>query len=130
MRRYIEQVYGWNEEDQEHYFRGSFHPQEIHVIQVDGKDAGMYVYDADEDGEVLLKRIEVLPEYQGQGIGSYIIKRLIGRAKKEGRDLRLHVFKINPARQLYSRLGFEVVHETETHYVMRVRHQMDVSGGT
>lgn len=129
MQQYIEEVYGWNEEGQENYFRRSFNPQEIHVIQVDRKDVGMYVYDADDNGEYLLKRIEVLPEYQGKGIGGFIIDQLIHSAKKEDRDLRLHVFKINPARQLYSRLGFEVVHETETHYVMRVQNQTDAGDG-
>jgi hypothetical protein len=31
--------------------------------------------------------------------------------------------------RLYSRLGFEVVHETETHYVMRVQNQTDAGDG-
>ena len=129
MQRYIEEVYGWDEEAQENYFRGNFNPQEIHVIQLDGKDVGMYVYDADDDGESLLKRIEVLPEYQSKGIGSFIIKQLSHSAKKEGRDHRLHVFKTHPARQLYTRLRFEVLYETETHYVMRVQKQTDTGDG-
>ena len=41
----------------------------------------------------------------------------------------MHVFKINPARQLYSRLGFQIVDETETHYVMRVQNQPDAGDG-
>ena len=77
-----------------------------------------------------MKRIEVLPEYQGKGISGFMINQLIRSAKKEGRDLRLHVFKINPARRLYSRLGFQIVDETETHYVMRVQNQPDAGDGT
>jgi ribosomal protein S18 acetylase RimI-like enzyme len=33
--------------------------------------------------------------------------------------IRLFVLKVNPARRLYERLGFQVLEETETHYVMR-----------
>ena len=33
--------------------------------------------------------------------------------------VELQVLKVNPARRLYGRLGFQVTGETETHYLMQ-----------
>lgn len=40
-------------------------------------------------------------------------------ASARGLPTRLQVLKVNPARSLYERLGFELVEETQTHYVMQ-----------
>jgi len=72
-----------------------------------------------EHGDHLeLVDLHLLPEYQRQGIGSYVIKQLIARAQQQQIAVRLEVLKVNPARTLYERLGFTVIGETATHYVM------------
>jgi len=63
--------------------------------------------------------IYILPEYQGKGIGSFIINDLIREASHSGESIYLQVFKTNPARELYQRLGFEFSGETDTHYLMQ-----------
>jgi ribosomal protein S18 acetylase RimI-like enzyme len=60
-----------------------------------------------------------LPAYQGRGIGTTLIRRLQQRARKEGVPVTLQVFKVNPARALYERLGFKVTGETDTHCRMK-----------
>jgi ribosomal protein S18 acetylase RimI-like enzyme len=54
----------------------------------------------------LLRLIDIamLPEWQGKGIGTHLIRDLIG----ERLPVVLHVAIDNPARALYERLGFEV----------------------
>jgi ribosomal protein S18 acetylase RimI-like enzyme len=69
--------------------------------------------------EVLLKFIEVLPEYQNQGIGTAVIKSVLEQAHHTGRPVGLQVLKVNPARSLYERLGFLTTGQTATHYLMR-----------
>lgn len=120
MKQYVEEIYGWDGEFQRAYFERDFWPEEIRIIQSDGVDVGMYAMVQDEDG-YKLKRIEVLPTYQNRGIGTEILKVLLARADMENKPIGLRVFKINPAKRLYERLGFEVTGETETHYLLARR---------
>jgi ribosomal protein S18 acetylase RimI-like enzyme len=64
-----------------------------------------------------LARIAILPEFQNQGIGTAILQKIIGAAPTH-KPLRLQVFKINPARRLYERLGFVKTGATRTHLCM------------
>ena len=45
-------------------------------------------------------------------------EQVLHEAAMRGLPTRLHVLKINPASVLYRRLGFSLVEETETHYIM------------
>ena len=117
MRQYVEQVYGWDDTVQYEYFENSFHPENIKIIQVDGQDMGMYeLQERDEDW--FLARIEILPEFQRKGIGTKVIQGIIQEAKGTNKPLDLQVFKVNPARKLYERLGFIKVGENKIHIQM------------
>ncbi|MBW4512743.1 MAG: GNAT family N-acetyltransferase [Scytonematopsis contorta HA4267-MV1] len=58
--------------------------------------------------------MELLPEYQCLGIGTQLIQSVISQAKSLNKPVVLHVLKINPAKSLYERLGFETVEEIAT----------------
>ena len=68
--------------------------------------------------DIFLSNIELLPAYQGQGIGTHLIRALITEARQKGIPITLQVLKVNPARKLYERLGFSINGETPTHYLM------------
>jgi GNAT superfamily N-acetyltransferase len=119
MRKYIESIYGWDEAVQYSYFEKGFQPEALQIIQVDGRDVGMYEAQVRED-DWLLVRIEVHPDYQGKGIGTIAINGIIEKANEAGRTLCLQVFKINPAQNLYQRLGFTKTGETKTHILMEM----------
>lgn len=51
-------------------------------------------------------RMEMAPEFQGQGIGYAILSDLLRQAQQRGLPARLGVFAHNPARRLYERPGF------------------------
>ncbi|QDY80280.1 GNAT family N-acetyltransferase [Streptomyces qinzhouensis] len=53
----------------------------------------------------------VLPEWRGKGIGTALVTHSLGAARKLGFDAMQFnlVRETNPARQLYERLGFEIV---------------------
>ncbi len=58
-----------------------------------------------------LLQIMLLPEYQGQGIGTRLLQDLINQSREHNTTLQLGVLKGNPARCLYERLGFRLLHE-------------------
>lgn len=47
-----------------------------------------------------------------------MIQVLLQEAFDQYLPVRLRVLKVNPARRLYERLGFKVVEEADTHYLM------------
>lgn len=107
MRQYIETIWGWNDDWQQEYFRRKFDPAARQVVQVEGRDAGVVVVERRPD-EVYLGLIELLPEYQGRGIGTQIVNDIKAAAHGAGLPMALHVLRSNdPARRLYERLGFQ-----------------------
>ena len=69
--------------------------------------------------DVFLRVIEIHPAYQRQNLGATIIQKIIDDAARRMKPVFLRVLKVNPAKQLYDRLGFAVIEETSTHYIMR-----------
>lgn len=119
MRTYVEATYGpWVDDWQREYYQARFNPNNWKIIQVDQNDAG--VLDVQNRAEELfVVRIELLPAYQGRGIGSAVMKTVMAEATNQGKPVALRVLKVNiRARDLYQRLGFGVTGETDTHYIM------------
>jgi len=56
---------------------------------------------------------------EGGPIGTTILRAELARAAALGQPIRLRVLLQNRAFGLYQRHGFEVTHETETHYLMQ-----------
>lgn len=120
LKKYVEKTWGWNEEWQKANFKNAFNPNDGEIIVVDGADAG-FLWIVEKESETLLASIRLLPEFQNKGVGTRIIKNLLDKSDK---PVRLQVLKINPARNLYDRLGFEIIGETDTHFVMRTAIQL------
>jgi ribosomal protein S18 acetylase RimI-like enzyme len=120
MREYVARTWGWDEALQAQMFRGRFDPTKIEIIEWDGQSVGMWLVTEDES-EIHLRSIEIAPAYQGRGYGTSLINALLLRASVDRRTVRLEVLKVNPARMLYERLGFEPVGETPTHVVMATK---------
>ena len=115
MRPYVEQIWGWDEEFQERRFRESYDHTKTQVVVVDGHATGLLGV-SEREWATFIDQIEIVPEYQGRGIGTALINEVLAR----GRPVELDVLKVNAdARRLYERLGFRVTGETERHYHMR-----------
>ena len=67
-----------------------------------------------------LVQLQIVPAFQGRGLGTLIVQELIAEAQRAGATLRLSVLKTNPARRLYERLGFVVVAEKPAALVMQL----------
>jgi len=122
MKDYVDKTWGWNDDFQQKIFKEKFEPDKLKIITFDKKDIGIIVIE-DRYEDVFLRIIEILPEYQNKGIGKYIVQSLIDKAKNENKVVFLYVLKVNPAQNLYKSLGFEIISEITTHYIMRTNYK-------
>ena len=81
------------------------------------KEIGFYNSEILENGNYEVGNICIIPEYQGKGIGTQILKYKL----EENTDMNIEIqyFKQNPVGRLYERLGFIPSGETEFHYQMK-----------
>lgn len=116
----IEKIWGkWDDVWQRAELRKDFDTGLLEVITCGGTNAG-YVFVCRYDTHVQLADIAILPEYQGKGIGTHLIKALLAEARGRGLPMGLGVFKINPgAQKLYNSLGFVQVSEDDIFIKMR-----------
>lgn len=117
MKPYIEKIWEWDDGAQRQHYEQSFSADDYQIIQLEDEDIGVLSMLPMEEYD-FLARIEILPDYQNQGIGTAIMQSLIERAKAKKHPIMLRVFKINPAHHLYERLGFQAMRQNEIHYDM------------
>lgn len=87
--------------------RDGFDPAHTWVIEVGGAFAGCVALRPAEDSH-WLEHFYLAPERQGGGIGSGVLRTLLGRCDRDGVVVRLNVLRGSPARRLYERHGFTV----------------------
>lgn len=94
------------------------HPNAIfEIIEFRGEPVGLHIAEY-QKVHILLIDIFLLPETRGLGIGTTVIQTLKTEAEREGKSLRMHVFKDNIAFNLYRSLGFEIVRDTGAQWEM------------
>lgn len=122
MRTYVEAVWGWDDAVQREFHDQRFDPAMTRIITVDGLDAGSLNVQYRPD-DIYLARIEIHPDFQGRGIGSQLIRRLVEEAAERDQPVVLDVLTVNSrARALYRRLGFrEVCRYGENEIKIRMR---------
>lgn len=118
MKKYVDQTWGWEEEFQKEYFQKHFDPEGIQIIDREGAFVGA-IQIQDKKSEIFIAKIEISPKFQNQGIGTTILEKIIETLQRTEKPVRLQVLKVNPAKKLYKRLGFETVRENETHFIMK-----------
>jgi GNAT superfamily N-acetyltransferase len=99
-------------------FRRQWDVTQVRIITLDGADIG-WLQTMTHEGGYFLGQLFVEAPQQRRGIGTAVMHRLIGEATRAGQAMTLAVVKINPAKRLYDRLGFRVVHEDERKFYMR-----------
>ena len=110
---------------QETSFRQQWNLAQVRVIALDGTDVG-WLQAIRQDDELFVAQMFVDGLFQRRGIGTEVMKRLIGEANEFNLAVRLNVVRINPARRLYERLGFRVTHEDDRKLYMK--RDSDVAG--
>lgn len=108
----------WDEKTQKEYFKNfiNTYKDTTYIIQFEGKDIGFYNDAVLDNGNYEIGNICIIPEYQGKGIGTKILKDVI--EKHQEFNIEIQYFKQNPVGKLYKRLGFIPNGETKYHYQM------------
>lgn len=89
------------------------------AIVVDGRRVGLVVV-RPVAGHLLLDHLYVVPGAQGAGIGSSVLRVVIGEAQAAGKALRVGALQRSPANVFYRKHGFRLEGTTDwdNHYVL------------
>lgn len=100
-------------------YREKFIPESIDVIQYNGVDVGRLRVVRSADS-IYVGGIQILPEYQGRGIGTALFTELIQESNKTRVPIVLEVHDVNiQALSFYRNLGFEEGEKMRDQIVMR-----------
>jgi GNAT superfamily N-acetyltransferase len=103
---------------QETSFRQQWNSTQVRIMVLDGSDVG-WVQTIREDDDFFVAQMFVDSPFQRRGIGTEVMRRLISEATAFNLAIRLNVVRINPARRLYERLGFRVIHEDDRKFYLK-----------
>lgn len=119
---------GWDEEFQSSGF-WKHHPLEEFQVVVVGSTRAGAMHVQEQESLNVIRMIFLVPEFQGSGIGSQLLRGEVARAQELAKQLHLKVIKINPAKRLYDRLGFSIIEEDSVSYHMRAVQQVAPADG-
>lgn len=112
-----EQFGQWDEAWQRQHFEEKWAPEIFQVVERAGRRIGVLSVSRTNE-EVRIIEIQLLPEFQGHGIGTALLQRELQFADARELPVRLQVLRKNRARALYERLGFRVCGETDIRFLM------------
>lgn len=121
-------ITGWNEaqqqaflamqfEAQHRYYQQNYADAAFQIIALAGQPIGR-LYLVRLPGELRVIDIALLAAYRGRGLGSAILTAILDAGRGLGLPVRIHVERFNPARRLYTRLGFRQIDDTGVYYLM------------
>jgi ribosomal protein S18 acetylase RimI-like enzyme len=111
----------WDEQKREARLR------ESEVYRIVDPDLRGYLQLGQKDDKLFLFTLHILPEHQGNGLGTAVVSEIKRMASERGCSaLRLGSFKSNRASELYKRLGFEVFKENDFFEWLRCDVRQDI----
>lgn len=119
MEHYYIETYGsWDDAVEQQYFQESVREWTYHIIIHNEQKTGCLSFKHDRN-EIFLNEIQIIPQYQNKGIGTFVLQHLIELSQSSNRPITLEVLKVNiKAQKLYHQLNFVTCGETDTHYHM------------
>ena len=103
---------------QDSYYRQHYEGASYMIIEADGQPAGR-LYLARWAEEIRIMDIAVLPDFRNKGIGTTVLKDTLAEGQRTGKIVSIHVEQFNPARELYTRLGFAIAGQHTIYYLMK-----------
>jgi len=116
----VRQFGPWDERAQDEWFEKGLAAAEFSVMELDGEPIGSIGLKQEPDCLHLVE-LQILPEYQGRGLGSALLRIQIEQAQRLQKRIALRVLLQNRAKSLYARHGFLVTGQDDTHYLMEWR---------
>jgi ribosomal protein S18 acetylase RimI-like enzyme len=111
---------------QDLHYRERYPGASLDVVEIGGAAAGRF-YVARWEREIRVMDVALLPEFRGRGIGTRLLRRLFEEADRSARAVSIHVESMNPARELYRRLGF-ALREDKGVYLLLERPAAETGG--
>ena len=99
LRAYVEQTSGWDDAEQRVTADKEFADLPFAVVEESGRPIG-YVCVIHKTECDFIEEIALLPEAQGRGIGTQLLRGILRAAQWRGVPVRLSVFVSNPAQAL------------------------------
>jgi len=121
MRDYVSATWGWDDKWQRMHFAEHYAPSRHAIILRDGAhppEVGRLSLTR-HWRKIFLRDIELVAAERNHGVGSALIEAVLELAHAEERHVELLVLKCNPARRLYSRLGFRAIEDDGSRLKMR-----------
>ena len=104
-------------EAQHSFYRATYDGAEWLIIEQGGAPVGR-LYRVVWPREIRVIDISLVPEARGTGVGGAILAAIQAEAREIGKAVSIHVEKNNRARNLYLRLGFEVIEDKGVYDLM------------
>ena len=96
---------------EEHELRATTRLPSCEIVLLQGRVIGMIkVVRSERVWEI--EQFQIEPEFQRQGLGTRVIRRVQAQATAAAVRLKLAVLSVNPAARLYLRTGFVALRET------------------
>ncbi|MGY3694843.1 ribosomal protein S18 acetylase RimI-like enzyme [Bradyrhizobium sp. USDA 3240] len=121
----------WSEADKAAFLDQQFRAQHAHYQQYYPNADWLVITREDEDiGRFYIERwpsqhriidIAFMPAHRGRGYGEALLRDAMDEAADAGKDVSIHVEKLNPAMRLYRRLGFVTEEDKGVYDLMRWR---------
>lgn len=109
--------------NEQHLERIKEHYYDSQIILRDRKPIGLLKLGVislkDTTKSLHIRQLQILPQYQGQGIGSKVLAVVKKRALQLQLPITLNVLLKNPARGLYLRHGFQIEGKNKLEFQMR-----------
>jgi GNAT superfamily N-acetyltransferase len=113
----VRQLGAWDETRHRQGFQQQWARQQTSIMLLAHVPVGVLCVE-DAAHEVVLHEVQVCPEYQRREIGTEIVRGVMDHAQQRGVPLRLRVFQISRAVELYRRLSFLEEGRTPSHICM------------
>ena len=98
------------------YYQQNYTDAKFWVIEKKQEPIGRLYYVESHEGSIRIIDIAIIPEFQKKGLGTTILNGIFERAKDIKQPITIHVESFNPAMNLYKRLGFQKISETNGVY--------------
>lgn len=122
--------WGWTKEQEDSFLRLQYKAREqSYAAQFPGASDSIILTDDEMIGRMLVAELEdefrlvdiaIVSRSQRRGVGTMMIRRLLASAADSGKPVRLHVGVLNPAKELYARLGFQKIRENGGSFLMEL----------
>jgi GNAT superfamily N-acetyltransferase len=112
MRDSLERIGRFDAQRVRERFLAGFSPADTRHIILDGRKVGLVVVKP-VNGELLLDHLYIHPDFQGQGIGAWVLRQVFAQADMQGLPLRVGALTQSDSNRFYERHGFRLVEEGE-----------------